>query len=159
MLTLRTTRFRGTFATLIIQECADRSRVLVEMEDDAGHGGDHKRNIFLKTPQWKHLTQLPYLHRSRDDGEDHPPAGTFESTEFVSHDRTLRVVEMPEGDVVRIEMFKEVGPENDHEWLSIDLTAAQWLYLTSLDYIVDGAQAPSPHVSQPLFVPPTSRLH
>jgi hypothetical protein len=158
MLTLRTTRFHGIFATLIVQECADRARVLVEMEERTVHGGEHKRNIFLKTAQWKHMIQLPYLHRGREASDAHPPAGTFESTEFISHDRTLRVVEMPSGEQIRIEMFKEIGADNDHEWLSIDLSAAQWRYLIGLDYIVDAPQMPGP---QPAVPHParTSLLH
>jgi hypothetical protein len=110
------------------------------MEDKDGIEAFH---LFFNALEWARFTSLPYLHREEQEREDQPALDAFEALTFFDDDVTLEVLEMPTGDVIRLEMSDAKTSRGTE--LFMDLNRGQWEFLCSLNYVVE----PQPEATDP----------
>jgi len=142
---LRTFRFVGkSRAVFLLQECADRSHVVVRMEGDVARG--EACQLLLTAAEWHRLCGLqPY--RGWEPG---PDAVWLEMHFIDEHDSgdSLTVAGLPDREHVHVEMWGG-GPSGANYALAIDLSREQWAYLTHLDIVdepANGARRASYHL-------------
>jgi hypothetical protein len=127
MVTIRTYRFPGDYATLSVHESAERSRVLVRMEGDRSQS--EECSLFLAREQWNHLCTFDPFQGTADNPSV-LRAVTFNDVEG----DTLEVSQTWYRDSVQLVMRHNVSSDPD-DCLIVSLDEKQWAELISLDLL------------------------
>jgi hypothetical protein len=140
-LALRSARFTTDHGTLEVRECADCTQVQILVESGPPLGAD-THVLTLTAEEWGQLTRLPYVDRSERERREQTPDNVLETFLLMDEHTSFEIRERRDGRSVLI-VVSTVDP--DEAAAFIELTAEQWRYLCSLDYVREpGRDAPPP---------------
>ena len=131
---LRSAKFMDAHSTLEVRECADRAQVQILVESHSRMGEQHV--LMLSTADWSQLMQLPYVDRLDCDQR---PDNILEAFMLADEHTSLEIHERADANTVLIVMNGR-SDRADEDAIMIELTAAQWRYLCSLDYLDEESQ-------------------
>jgi hypothetical protein len=135
-LALRSARFTTDHGTLEIRECADCTQVQILVESGPPMASD-THVLTLTADEWGQLTRLPFVDRCERERHEQPPDNVLETFLLMDDHTSFEIRERRDRRSVLI-VVSTVDPDEDAAF--IELTAEQWRYLCSLDYVREAAR-------------------
>ena len=136
-LALRSARFTTDHGTLEVRECADCTQVQILVESGPPLATD-THVLTLTADEWGQLARLPFVDRSERERRDQPPDNVLETFLLMDEHTSFEIRERRDRRSVLNRREHRGCPIRTRR--IIELTAEQWRYLCSLDYVREPAR-------------------